>query len=75
MTLQEEARCAAYAALMDEHCKPPTMANNYRLYTDYLLGRQYIADGRPGHARYHIICAGVPKDLIVAVDLLIGISN
>ena len=71
MTPQEEARCAAYKQLMEEYCtKPPK--GTFPRHVDYFLAVGYIADGKPDMAKYHVIHAGVPVKLVVAVDALVS---
>ena len=70
MTPQEEARCEAYTALMKEHCTPSNP--EYPRHVDYFLAVGYIRDGKPDMAKYHVIHAGVPVKLVVAVDALVS---
>lgn len=69
MTPSDQARCDAYGKLMEEHCTPSNPV--YPRHHDYFLAVQYIRDVKPDHARYHVIHAGVPRDLVLAVDALV----
>lgn len=71
MTPQQQARCVAYTQLMEEHCTTRGADNSF-LRHDYMMAIHYIEQGNPEHARYHVIHAGVPRDLVLAVDALVS---
>lgn len=70
MTPSDQARCAAYRSLLEEYGKPPAKAE-YPRHLDYMLALGYIMECKPDFARYHLIHAGVPKDLVLATDALV----
>lgn len=71
MTPSDQARCAAYRALLEEYGKPSDKAGFSR-QLDYILALGYIMECKPDFARYHLVHAGVPQDLVLATDALVA---
>lgn len=67
--LQDQVRCELYKKLMDEHCTKPTSEVSA---INYGLAKHFIEHNLPEDARFYVVRAGVPKDLVVAMDLLVA---
>lgn len=73
--LQNQVRCELYKQLLDEHPSKPiteTSSAHYHLSANYHLAMYFIGKGQPEDARFYVIRAGVPKELVVAMDLLVA---
>lgn len=65
---QRDALNAAYGALLEEYTGP-TLHGVFNFNRQIALG--YLKTSKPEMAAYHVIHAGVPRELVLTVQTLI----